>query len=83
MAARGYRVHVLTSAATRRAAARHGFDVLSYRRDVDPDEGIPFEAQADAIIAIVAGSAIATDVHDAILATRPGWSWSVACCRRR
>ncbi len=45
------------------------FDVLAYGRGVDPDERVSFEAQAEAVLATVAGRDIAFDVRDAVIET--------------
>ena len=67
---RGHRLSILTSAATRSAAERAGFDVISYSQVPDPDTRAAFEAQAEAMLAIAAGTDVAADTRAAISTTR-------------
>ena len=69
LAERGHQVRFLASAATRGPARELAFDVLAYGRGVDPDERVSFEAQAEAVLATVAGRDIAFDVRDAVIET--------------
>jgi UDP:flavonoid glycosyltransferase YjiC (YdhE family) len=62
LAARGFSVEMLTSAATRAAARDRGFGMHAYRRTPDPDVTVPFEAQAGRMLAMAAGIELATDV---------------------
>jgi MGT family glycosyltransferase len=71
LAARGHRVRVLASAATRRPALDAGFDVLDYRRAPDPDMETAFEEQAAELMATAAGPEIALDVCDVLAELRP------------
>jgi UDP:flavonoid glycosyltransferase YjiC (YdhE family) len=71
LAARGHRVRVLASAATRRPALDAGFDVLDYRRAPDPDMETAFEEQAAELMATAAGLEIALDVCDVLAELRP------------
>jgi UDP:flavonoid glycosyltransferase YjiC (YdhE family) len=66
---RGHDVTVLASGETAGAAA--GFEVLRYGRVADPDVRVAFEAQAEAMMAVAAGRAVARDVQDAIARARP------------
>lgn len=66
LARRGHEVTVLASAATADAAERLGFPILRYRRSPDPDTGIAFEAQAESVMATMAGTDIALDATDAL-----------------
>jgi MGT family glycosyltransferase len=72
LAARGHRVRVLASAATRRPALDAGFEVLDYRRAPDPDMDTAFEEQAAELMATAAGLEIALDVCDGLAELRPG-----------
>ncbi len=71
LAARGHRVEVLASEATRRAVERAGLPARAYGRTPAPDTRVAFERQASAILATAAGAAVAHDVHDVLGATRP------------
>lgn len=68
-AARGHRVRVLASAATRADAERAGFDVHGYVRAPEPDPAVPFERQARAMMAVAAGADVARDVRDFVTET--------------
>jgi UDP:flavonoid glycosyltransferase YjiC (YdhE family) len=68
---RGHAVAVLASGATRAAAERLGFEVARYRRGPDPDVTIAFEAQADRVMATMAGAEIALDVRQVLDELRP------------
>jgi UDP:flavonoid glycosyltransferase YjiC (YdhE family) len=63
---RGHDVALLASGETRGAAERLGFEVTGYRRSADPDPRIAFEAQAEAMMATMAGADIALDARDAV-----------------
>jgi MGT family glycosyltransferase len=71
LAARDYRVCVLTSAATRQPAQDAGFDVVSYQRGPDPQTETAFEQQAAQMMALAAGLEIALDVRDVLAELRP------------
>jgi MGT family glycosyltransferase len=71
LAARDYRVWVLTSAATRQPAMDAGFDVVSYQRSPDPETETAFEQQAAQMMALAAGLEIALDVRDVVGELRP------------
>jgi len=71
LAARDYRVSVLASAATRRPAVDAGFDVVGYRRALDPKMDTAFEQQAAQLMATAAGPEIALDVRDVLAELRP------------
>ncbi|MGI8330495.1 glycosyltransferase [Actinomadura scrupuli] len=71
LAGAGCRVRVLVSAATRPAVRAAGFQVIDYRRGPDPRVDVPFEAQAEGVLATIAGAEIAADVHEALAATGP------------
>ena len=66
LARRGHDVALLASGETRGAAERLGFEVTGYRRSADPDPRIAFEAQAEAVMATMAGADIALDARDAV-----------------
>jgi UDP:flavonoid glycosyltransferase YjiC (YdhE family) len=68
---RGHEVKILTSGETRDAARRLGLDVTDYPRSPDPDTGVPFEAQAELMMASAAGPEIALDARDALDELRP------------
>jgi UDP:flavonoid glycosyltransferase YjiC (YdhE family) len=68
---RGHEVAVLASGETREAAEHRGFEVTGYRRSSDPDISIAFEAQADRMMASMAGAEIALDARDALDELRP------------
>jgi UDP:flavonoid glycosyltransferase YjiC (YdhE family) len=69
LAARGHRVSVLASAATRQAAERAGFEVHAYERAPVPDTSVAFEQQLAAAAATAAGLDVALDVRDMLSAT--------------
>lgn len=71
LARRGHDVTVLASVATRDAAERRGFPLAGYRRTPEPDTSVAFEAQAEAIMATVAGMDVALDVSDVLAELRP------------
>jgi MGT family glycosyltransferase len=71
LAARGHRVHALTSGATRQPAAAAGFDVVGYQGLGDPNMDIAFEHQAAELMATAAGPRLALDVRDAVAELRP------------
>jgi UDP:flavonoid glycosyltransferase YjiC (YdhE family) len=68
---RGHEVMVLGSGETRDAATRLGLDVTGYGRSPDPDTSVAFEAQADLMMASMAGAEIALDARDALTELRP------------
>ena len=68
--ARGHHVEVLASGATRPEAERAGFTTLAYARAPDPDVRIPFERQAEALMAVAAGVDVALDTYDRLAARR-------------
>jgi hypothetical protein len=68
---RGHEVTVLGSGETRAAARRLGLDVTGYQRRPDPDADVAFEAQAELMMATMAGSQIALDARDALAELRP------------
>jgi UDP:flavonoid glycosyltransferase YjiC (YdhE family) len=68
---RGHEVTVLGSAETRDAASLLGLGVTGYRRSPDPDPRVDFEAQADLMLATMAGAEIALDASDALAELRP------------
>jgi UDP:flavonoid glycosyltransferase YjiC (YdhE family) len=67
LAARGFRVEVLTSAATGAEARRRGFETQPYRRAPEPDMTVSFEAQERKLRAHAAGVELARDVHELAL----------------
>jgi zinc-finger of transposase IS204/IS1001/IS1096/IS1165 len=69
LAARGHRVHVLDSAATRRWAESAGFETHAYGRGPEPDTEVAFERQAETMMAIKAGPEIARDVCEMLVDT--------------
>jgi hypothetical protein len=71
LTARGHRVCVLASAATRQPAVDAGFDVVSYRRARDPNMEVAFEKQAAQLMAAAAGPEIALDARDVVGELRP------------
>src|SRR6266536_2056617 len=71
LAARDHSVCVLASAATRQPAVDAGFDVVSYRRALDPKMDTAFEQQAAQLMATAAGPEIALDVRDVVAELRP------------
>jgi UDP:flavonoid glycosyltransferase YjiC (YdhE family) len=68
---RGHEVTVLASGETRDAARRLGLHVTGYGRSADPDTHVAFEAQADLMMASMAGTEIALDARDALTESRP------------
>jgi UDP:flavonoid glycosyltransferase YjiC (YdhE family) len=68
---RGHEVTVLASGETREAAARLGLGVTGYRRSPDPDSSLAFEAQAEEMMATMAGAEIALDARDALVDVQP------------
>jgi UDP:flavonoid glycosyltransferase YjiC (YdhE family) len=68
---RGHEVAVLCSGETRDAAEQLGFEVTGYRRSPDPDIRVAFEAQADLMMAAMAGAEIALDARDVLDELRP------------
>jgi UDP:flavonoid glycosyltransferase YjiC (YdhE family) len=68
---RGHEVTVLGSAETRDAASVLGLGVTGYRRSPDPDPRVEFEAQADLMLATMAGAEIALDARDALAELQP------------
>jgi UDP:flavonoid glycosyltransferase YjiC (YdhE family) len=68
---RGHEVTVLASGETRGAADRLGLEVSGYRRSPDPDVRVAFEAQADVMMATMAGADIALDARDVLNELRP------------
>jgi UDP:flavonoid glycosyltransferase YjiC (YdhE family) len=68
---RGHEVRVLASGETREAAERLGLEVSGYRRSPDPDSRVAFEAQADLMMASIAGAEVALDARDALDELRP------------
>jgi UDP:flavonoid glycosyltransferase YjiC (YdhE family) len=71
LARRGHDVAFLASGETSSAAEELGFPVARYRPGLDPDTGIAFEAQAEAMTATMAGAEIALDTRDALEELRP------------
>jgi UDP:flavonoid glycosyltransferase YjiC (YdhE family) len=68
---REHEVVILASGATRAAARQLGFEVTGYRRSPDPDVEVAFEAQAQAVMARLAGAEIADDARDALTELQP------------
>jgi UDP:flavonoid glycosyltransferase YjiC (YdhE family) len=68
---RGHEVTVLASGETHDAAARLGLGVTGYRRSPDPDSSLAFEAQAEEMMATMAGAEIALDARDALVDVQP------------
>jgi UDP:flavonoid glycosyltransferase YjiC (YdhE family) len=68
---RDHEVTVLASGETRDAAERLGFEVTGYRRSPGPDIRVAFEAQADLLMATMAGAEIALDARDVLDELRP------------
>jgi UDP:flavonoid glycosyltransferase YjiC (YdhE family) len=68
---RGHEVAVLCSGETRDAAERLGFEVTDYRRSPDPDVTVAFEAQAELMMATMAGAEIALDAREALDQLQP------------
>ena len=71
LARRGHEVTFLASERTRAAVERLGFPARSYRRTAEPDTRIPFERQAEQIMATAAGPDVALDARDALEDVRP------------
>jgi len=71
LAARGHRIRVLASGATRPAAEQAGFEVVGYRRSPDPRTDVTFESQTDRVLATIAGPEIAADVRGVLTETDP------------
>jgi UDP:flavonoid glycosyltransferase YjiC (YdhE family) len=71
LARRDHEVTVLASGETRDAAEQLGFDVTGYGRSPDPDIRLAFEAQADPMMASIAGTEIALDARDVLDELRP------------
>jgi UDP:flavonoid glycosyltransferase YjiC (YdhE family) len=71
LAARGHRVEVVASDATRAAVERAGLPARAYTRSPQPDVRVAFERQAATMMATAAGADVALDVLDTIEATRP------------
>src|SRR4030095_11461214 len=70
----GRRAHeggVLCSGETHDPAERLGFEVTDYRRSPDPDVTVAFEAQAELMMATMAGAEIALDAREALDQLRP------------
>ena len=68
---RDHEVTLLGSGETRDAARRLGLDVTGYGHSADPDAQVAFEAQADLMMARMAGTEIALDARDALTELRP------------
>ena len=68
---RGHEVTVLASGETRGAADRLGLEVSGYRRSPDPDVRVAFEAQAELMMATMAGADLALDVRDVLNELHP------------
>jgi UDP:flavonoid glycosyltransferase YjiC (YdhE family) len=71
LAGRGHEVTVLASGETRGAASDLGLAVVGYDRTPDPDVSVPFEDQAEPMMATAAGEEVALDARDAIRDLRP------------
>jgi UDP:flavonoid glycosyltransferase YjiC (YdhE family) len=71
LARRGHEVTLLASERTRGAVERLGFPVRGYRRTAEPDTRIPFERQAERIMATAAGVDVALDARDVLEDLRP------------
>jgi UDP:flavonoid glycosyltransferase YjiC (YdhE family) len=71
LGAAGHRVRVLASSATLEPARREGFEPVSYRTAPQPDESVPFEAQAPTVLRTLAGGEVARDVRAVLAETRP------------
>jgi UDP:flavonoid glycosyltransferase YjiC (YdhE family) len=63
---RGHEVRILASGKTRGAAERLGFEMSGYRRSPDPDVRVAFEAQAELMMATMAGAEIVLDARDVL-----------------
>lgn len=71
LARRGHEVTFLASERTRGAVERLGFPATAYRRTAEPDTRIPFEQQAEQIMATAAGVDVALDARDVLDDVRP------------
>jgi UDP:flavonoid glycosyltransferase YjiC (YdhE family) len=69
LSASGFVVRVLTSGATRAAAAERGFPTVPYPTTPDPVESVPFEAIAAELSGQAAGLEVARDVLDLVRET--------------
>jgi UDP:flavonoid glycosyltransferase YjiC (YdhE family) len=67
----GHRVHVLASSATLAPARREDFEPVTYRTAPQPDESVPFEAQAATVLRTLAGVEAARDVAAVLAETGP------------
>ena len=68
---RGDEVTVLASGETRGGADRLGLEVSGYRRSPDPDVRLAFEAQAELMMATMAGADLALDARDVLNELHP------------
>jgi UDP:flavonoid glycosyltransferase YjiC (YdhE family) len=71
LARRGHEVTFLASERTRGTVERLGFPATAYRRTAEPDTRIPFEQQAEQIMATAAGVDVALDARDVLEDVRP------------
>lgn len=71
LARRGHEVTFLASERTRDEVERLGFPASAYRRTAEPDTRIPFERQAEQIMATAAGVDVALDARDVLEDVRP------------
>ena len=71
LARRGHKVTFLASERTRAEVERMGFPATAYRRTAEPDTRIPFERQAEQIMATAAGVDVALDARDVLENVRP------------
>ena len=71
LARRGHEVTFLASERTRAEVERLGFPARAYRRTAEPDTRIPFERQAEQIMATAAGIDVALDARDVLEDVRP------------
>ena len=71
LARRGHDVTFLASERTRGAVEQLGFPTTAYRRTAEPDTRIPFEQQAEQIMATAAGVDVALDARDVLEDVRP------------
>jgi MGT family glycosyltransferase len=71
LARRGHEVTFLASERTRGAVERLGFPATAYRRTAEPDTRVPFERQAEQIMATAAGVDVALDARDVLEDVRP------------
>jgi UDP:flavonoid glycosyltransferase YjiC (YdhE family) len=69
--AAGHHAHVLASSATLEPARRAGLEPVSYRTAPQPDESVPFEAQAATVLRTLAGVELARDVAAVLAETGP------------